>query len=472
MIIVPTEKQLDWRNAPIVLCVLVLINVMVFFFYQSSDTSKIMEAMVTYESKDYFSHEWPAYEKFLEEKQETEKLKEYRQQYQDEEVEYIIGDMVMDEAFYTYLQQNYRNYFTPDYYAEWAPERARLHAQLQSVSYIANGLRASDLRISSFFTHQFLHGDLMHLLGNMFFLVICGFAVEAAIGHWRFLLFYLISGVAAGYAQVASDWNSTTPLVGASGAISGVMAMYLAVFRLKKIEFFYWFFFFVGYFRAPALLILPFYIGKEIYSYHNDAESNVAFMAHAGGFVAGALLIGLAWLLNRSMFNSKYIETDQKIDPAQQQLADIYEAIEKFRFDKALALVDALIKEQGLRFDLAMIRYNLLKISRGEAYQPATLHLLTVPSLLPEQIRKLDKVWQENPEVHSQLSEQAVLKLGMQFTALENPASAEQMFLQLLERGCKNPALSVYASKLGVAFQRLRETGKKDRYELLAKQLA
>jgi membrane associated rhomboid family serine protease len=472
MIIVPTEKQLDWRNAPIVLCALVLINVMVFFFYQSGDTKKIIEAITTYQAKGYFSHEWPIFEKYLEEKQEATQLKEYRQQYQDDEFELIIGDMVMSEEFYSYLQKNYRTYFTPDYYAEWAPERTRLHAQLQSVSYIANGLRASDLRISTFFTHQFLHGDIMHLLGNMFFLIICGFAVEAAIGHWRFLLFYLLSGVAAGFAQVASDWSSTTPLVGASGAISGVMAMYLAVFRLKKIEFFYWFFFFVGYFRAPALLILPFYIGKEIYSYHHDTESNVAFMAHAGGFAAGALLIGIAWLFNRNTLNTQYIEADQTIDPRQQQLADIYAAIEKHRFDQALTQVDALIQEKGLTFDVAMIRYNILKISRGDAYLPATLNLLTVPLLAPEEVKRLDKVWKDNPEVHTQLTEQAALKLGMQFTALESPQAAEQLFLQLLERGCKNPALSVYASKLAVAFQRLRDAGKKSHYDGLARQLA
>ncbi|MCE3253489.1 MAG: hypothetical protein K0Q67_2509 [Cellvibrio sp.] len=472
MIIVPTEKQLDWRNAPIVLCALVLINVMVFFFYQSGDTKKIIEAMTNYVAKDYLTHEWPVFEKFLEEQQETELLKEYRQQYQDDEHDEIIGDIVMNEAFYAYLQKNYRTYFTPDYYAEWAPERTRLHTQLQSVSYIANGLRASHVRIFSFLTHQFLHGDIMHLLGNMFFLIICGFAVEAAIGHWRFLLFYLLSGVAAGFAQVASDWSSNTPLVGASGAISGVMAMYLAVFRLKKIEFFYWFFFFVGYFRAPALLILPFYIGKEIYSYHSDTESNVAFMAHAGGFVAGAILIGIAWLLNRNTLNTQYIEADQTVDPRQQQLADIYAAIEKHRFEQALVLVDALIQEKGLTFDVAMIRYNLLKISRDDAYLPATLNLLTVPLLAPEDIKKLDKVWKDNPEVHPQLSEQAALKLGMQFTVLESPQSAEQLFVQLQARGCKNPALSVYASKLAAAFQRLRDAGKKSYYDGLAKQLA
>lgn len=472
MIIVPTEKQLDWRNAPLVLCLLVLINVMVFFFYQSGDTKKIIEAMTTYHERDFFTHEWPVFEAYLEQQQETALLHTYRQQYQDDEQEEIIADLLMRDAFYAYLQKNYRTYFTPDYYAEWALERSRLHAQLQSVSYVANGLRASDLRVSAFFTHQFLHGDIMHLLGNMFFLVICGFAVEAAIGHWRFLVFYLVSGVAAGFAQVASDWNSTTPLVGASGAISGVMAMYLAVFRFKKIEFFYWFFFFVGYFRAPALLILPFYIGKEFYSYHSDTESNVAFMAHAGGFVAGALLIGVAWLLNRDMFNTQYIETDQTIDPRQQQLADIYGAIERHRFDQALVLVDALIKEKGLVFDVAMIRYNILKISRGDAYLGATLNLLTLPLLTPQDVKKLDRVWSDNLDVHAQLSEQSALKLGMQFTALESPQSAEQIFIQLLGRGCKNPALSVYASKLAAAFLRLRDTAKKSHYDGLAKQLA
>lgn len=472
MIIVPTEKQLDWRNVPIILCALVLLNVMIYFFYQSGDTKKIVDAMTTYQTQQFFAQEWPVFEQYLEEKQQQELLRQYRQAYQDDQVELIVGDMLMREEFYAYLQQNARQHFLPDDYERWAPVRAQLHKKMQSVSYIANGLRASDMRPISFLTHQFLHGDVMHLLGNMFFLIICGFAVEAAIGHWRFLFFYLLSGVAAGFAQVASDWQSTTPLVGASGAISGVMAMYLAVFRLKKIEFFYWFFFVVGYFRAPALLILPFYIGKEIYSFYTDTASNVAFMAHAGGFAAGTLLIAGAWLLNRNMFNKEYIENDQGIDPHQQPLAEIYESIEMHRFDRALVLVDALIAARKGDFELTMIRYNVLKIARGENYPEAIINLLTVPLLTPEQVRRLDKVWKDNPEAHGMLSEQAAMKLGMQFTALESPQSAEQVFAQLLERGCKNPALVVYAGKLAAAFQRLRDHQKKSHYEALSVQLA
>lgn len=472
MIIVPTEKQLDWRHAPLVLCMLVFINVMVFFLYQSSDTPKLIEVMTNYQTHGYFEREWPVFEEYLQKQNENELLDEYRTAIKNEESMHVIGDMLMRDGFYEYLRQNARSHFNPDFYDQWAPQRELMHKRVQSVSYIAYGLTASNLDFSSVITHQFLHGDIMHLLGNMFFLIVCGFAVEAAIGHWRFLAFYLLSGIAGGLAHAAADWESTTPLVGASGAISGVMAMYLAVFRWKKIEFFYWFFFFVGYFRAPALLILPFYIGKEIYSYHMDAESNVAFMAHAGGFIAGAVLIGIAWLFNRSVFNTDYIDSEQTASPRQQQLADIYENIERFRFEKALVLVNELIQQQGQDFELAMLRYNLLKIARGEQFQSAVLGLLTLPLLTPEQVKRLDRVWQENPEIHSQLSEQAALKLGMQFVALESPTSAEQVFSHLLGMKSKNPALSVFATRLAAAFQRLRDGQKKNHYELLAKELA
>jgi len=471
MIIVPTEKQLDWRHAPIVLCALVLINVMVFFFYQSNDDKKLHEAMTIYDTHAYFEHEWPLFEQYLESKHEKDLIETYREQHEDEYYDQIITDLLMRGDFYRYLQNNAGNHFRTDVYDEWVIERPRVNSLMQSVSYLANGLRASELKITSFLTHQFLHGDIMHLLGNMFFLIVCGFAVEAAIGHWRFLVFYLISGVAAGFAQMATDWNSSSPLIGASGAISGVMAMYLVVFRFKKIEFFYWFFFFVGYFRAPALFILPFYIGKEIYSFHHDTESHVAFMAHAGGFVAGALLIGGALLVNRAMLNTSYIEEDQSVDPHQEKLADIYEAIERHRFDRALVAVDTLIKERGLNFNVAMIRYNLLKISRGDAFLPAIVNLLTLPLLTPEQIKKLEMIWKDNPDVHNQLPEQAALKLGMQFSALENPQAAEQVFQSLLNGGSKNPSLSIFATKLASAYSRLRDLQKKSYYDALAKEL-
>jgi membrane associated rhomboid family serine protease len=471
MIIVPTEKQLDWRNAPVVLFTLVLLNIMVFFLYQSGDNQKVFQAIGKYHISGYLEYEWPFFEKYLEEKKETKLLKDYREQLKNENVESIVIDLLGREDFFTYLKGKAYQYFPSEIYDEWIIERTEIDRLFNSMSFMEHGLIANDLNVSSFLTHQFLHGDIMHLMGNMFFLVVCGFAVEAAIGHWRFLLFYLLSGLAAGFAQVASDWSSSQPLVGASGAISGVMAMYLAVFRLKKIEFFYWIFFFVGYLRAPALLILPFYLGKEIYSYYHDTESNIAFMAHAGGFGMGAVLIGLTWVFNRSVFNQNYIEQDQALDPGREKLAEIYNYIDKHRFDRALHCVNELIQSQGVDFESAMLRYNLLKIGRGAGYTDAALGLLT-GNFTQNDIKKLDKVWQENPDIQNQVPEQAAIKLGMQLVNLENLKSAEEIFLQLQKNNSKNPRLGIYATKLATAFQRLKDREKATHYEFLASQLS
>lgn len=468
MIIVPAEKQFTWRYAPLVLFSIVLLNVLIYFLYQSGDTQKLMSAAGKYEQEQFFEREWPIFVNYLEERQETSLLETYRENYKAQDYHQILIDMLMRESFYDYLQSHAANFFYDDFYDHWRRERMEIHDTIASVSYIANGVTPNHFKPLSLLTHQFLHGSIMHLLGNMFFLVVCGFAVEAAIGHWRFLLFYLVAGVVGGLIHAAMDWSSETPLVGASGAISGVMAMYLAVFRLKKIEFFYWFFFFVGYFRAPALLILPIYIGKEIYSYQSDPEAGVAFMAHAGGFIAGALLIGGALLLNRNMLNVDYIEGDESLDPDQQRLAEIYEAIEKFQFDKALTGVNQIIAQKGKNFDLAIVKYNLLKIQRGDEFAKAAIALLNLPQLTAIQVARLERVWTDNPEIHNQLTDVQAIKLGVQFTQLESPKAAEQLFLQLQSRFCTNTAMAVFAAKLAQAFAAKNDRQKKNHYEQLA----
>lgn len=338
-------------------------------------------------------------------------------------------------------------------------------------SYLAHGLIPTDLELPDLVSHQFLHGGIMHLVGNLVFLAVCGFAVEAAIGHWRFLAFYLLAGIAGGLAHALINTSSSQPLVGASGAISGVMAMYLAVFRFKRIEFFYWLFFLVGYIRAPALLILPFYIGKEIYSYLTDVDSSVAFMAHTGGFVAGAVLIGLAWLMNRQLFNTEHIDQDQSIDPRQARLAGIYDAIEKFRFKQAYTLLSRMIKEDGIDFELAMLRYNLLKLKGGKARHQAALAVIKIDHLMPQQLQTVADIWRDNPELSQELGDDARIKLGMRLTAQSTLAEAESIFQQLHQQGCRLSALGVFARKLSIVYESNRERQKQTRYEELAETL-
>ncbi len=471
MIVVPTEKQLDWRHAPLVLFSIVLLNVFIFFTYQSGDNEKLLSAVESYLEHDFLREEWPHFEAYLQEQEDTTTQENAAEVY-DTDDQYTLAMLILqDEGFYQHLNSIAENEFEEEFYATWANERPKIRDKVRSLSWIAHGIVPGDFKISSLLTHQFLHGGVMHLLGNMFFLVICGFAVEAAVGHWRFLAFYLLSGVAAGLFQAISDWSSTTPLVGASGSISGVMAMYLAVFRLRKIEFFYWIFFFVGYFRAPALVILPFYIGKEVFSYYTDPESNVAFLAHAGGFVAGSVLIAISLLLDKKTINEDYIENEQKFtDENQESLAEIYQAIEKYRFSDAYTLLNKAIKIHGETFELAMIRYNLLKINRGKSFPQSIVRLWQQQRLLPHELERLENLWQKHPEYHQLLRDEYAIRLGIQFAKLENPVAAEQVFELLKQRKHRSQDFIVFTQKLSHVFQQQGNQKKSAKYDAYIQQ--
>lgn len=454
MIIVPTEKRFDWKHAPVFLFVIVVINVLTFFFYQSGDSQKLYFALQSYQEHQLLEREWPAFKAYLDQAGRGEELAEYQSLYDQEYHEDVAAGILMDFGFYRHMQRESRNLFYRDELSQWETVRGEIQAWLETISAFDHGLIANDFHFSSLITHQFLHGDIMHLLGNLFFLVVCGFAVEAALGHLRFLAFYLLGGVAAGLAQVAVDTKSGVPLIGASGAISAVMAMYLGVFRLKKIEFFYWFFIFVGYVRAPALMILPFYIGKEVYSYYADPDSNVAFMAHAGGFVAGAAMILVSILINPKMLNEEYIETDQDVDPRREKLASVYAAMENYRFDRAWEILKAMISEYGLTFEYAVLRFNLFKLTRSKAYLKYLAEIIKMKRLMPHELEKVEALWQENPEIRRVLDNQSLAGFAMRIASLSSTNTAKAIHKELTERGYEGEDMVMLTEKIKYAARR------------------
>jgi membrane associated rhomboid family serine protease len=151
----------------------------------------------------------------------------------------------------------------------------------------------------TFLSCMFLHGDLFHILGNMVFLWIVGDNVEDKLGRLPFLGFYLMSGVLSSVTYLLYAGDPRVPLVGASGAISGVLGCYLVFFPRAHIKLFYWFYFFVGTFLIEARWFLGFWIAQNLFMWlvtSNQYVSGVAYAAHAGGFavgvVVGALLKG------------------------------------------------------------------------------------------------------------------------------------------------------------------------------------
>jgi len=153
------------------------------------------------------------------------------------------------------------------------------------------------LRLESLVTSMFLHGGWLHLIGNMWFLWIYGDNVEDTLGHVKYLLFYLLCGVAAGLVHMAFNIDSRVPTVGASGAIAGVMGAYVIKFPRSRIVTLVPVFFFLTTVEIPASVILVYWFVVQIFSgvgqigYSHLSQGGVAWFAHVGGFLAGTLLI-------------------------------------------------------------------------------------------------------------------------------------------------------------------------------------
>lgn len=146
-------------------------------------------------------------------------------------------------------------------------------------------------------TSMFLHGGVMHLLSNMLYLWIFGDNIESAMGSLAFLVFYLLCGVGAGLGQVMASPSSEVPMVGASGAISGVLGAYLVLYPRVQVETLLLLGYFVRLVRLPAIVVLGFWIVLQLFSgvlsLSEASTGGVAFFAHVGGFVAGVLLVFL-----------------------------------------------------------------------------------------------------------------------------------------------------------------------------------
>jgi membrane associated rhomboid family serine protease len=146
------------------------------------------------------------------------------------------------------------------------------------------------------FTSMFMHGGLLHLGGNMLFLWIFGNNVEDSMGPIKFILFYVLGGLAADAAQIAVGPNSAVPTIGASGAVAGVLGGYLLLFPRARVVTVVFIIFFFTILELPAILFLAIWIGQQfLFGYFDlvgsSGEGGVAYFAHIGGFVFGLLLI-------------------------------------------------------------------------------------------------------------------------------------------------------------------------------------
>ncbi|MGB0683491.1 MAG: rhomboid family intramembrane serine protease [Magnetovibrionaceae bacterium] len=182
-----------------------------------------------------------------------------------------------------------------------SPDMNREIYALGTIPAVLNGSRVleADLYLvpawASLLTGAFLHAGWLHLGGNMLFLWVFGDNIEDELGHYRYLVFYAVVAVAASLAHVATNWDSILPLVGASGAVSGIMGAYLVLYPKVKVTLLL---FKKIPMRLAAWAVIGLWAGYQVFSYvvldllaSPTEAGGVAWMAHIGGFIAGAVLI-------------------------------------------------------------------------------------------------------------------------------------------------------------------------------------
>ncbi len=195
-------------------------------------------------------------------------------------------------------------------------------------------------------TSAFLHAGWMHLLGNIYFLWLCGCSLEDVWGRPLYVVFYLVSGAAAAIAHAWAFPDNPAHLVGASGAIAGLMGAFLIRFYNTRIRFFYWYWIHFGTFLAPAWIMLPLWLlGQVFYALLYADASPVAFWAHIGGFVFGVFIgVLVKWSLVEEAFLAPAIDEKTTLFTQHPEVKAALDCAEKGRHQESVRHLQAALR--------------------------------------------------------------------------------------------------------------------------------
>ncbi|WP_347329793.1 rhomboid family intramembrane serine protease [Marinimicrobium locisalis] len=340
MFIIPIQNKPDWSRPPLITLALIVINLLVFVFYQGLDEGKRAQAIDTYRQLALSAVERPHYNRYLQ-RENPEAYERWTAIREAAPEPLSIGPLVVqDIEFDAYLREVWREQ-EPENLEAWQRKRHQFETERNKISVLQAGLIPAEPEPLDFITSLFLHGGWGHLLGNMAFLFLFGFILETALRPSVYVAMYLASGLAADGLFLLLNLNSITPVVGASGAISGLMGMYLALYGFRRIRFFYSVLFYFGEFTAPALWVLPAWLAKEFYGYF-FVESNTAYWAHIGGLLAGVAMV-LALPASRKQFAQREEESQQE-DALNQHLREVQRLVANLDVEQARRRADYLCK--------------------------------------------------------------------------------------------------------------------------------
>ncbi|MEE1894348.1 rhomboid family intramembrane serine protease [Metapseudomonas otitidis] len=413
MVILPAEHPLDWKRPPVVTLFLVVLNALIYFVYQGGDAARSEEAVRAYLDAGLLNRERALFVESLSKRHELdpEERRALDSARRNDLALYALRDLEFEDELHR----------SAAYQADPAWQRARAPAEAarDSLSSYRFGFIPKRFTVEGLFGAMFLHGSFDHLLGNMIFLFICGFALERALGAAAYLGLYLASGLASHLLWWAMD-PGWVPGIGASGAVAGLMGMYIGVYALRRINFFYWLGPMMGYFKAPALWILPIWMGKELYGLLL-ANDHVNYYAHLGGLASGFLGTWLPRRIGALKVDEQYLAKEDPDAPFKRELAALEALIGRFALDQVPARgLDLLARYPG-RVALLERLYPVARTRKDKPLASAVLkQVFALPDPTPARglllqmatdLSAPEQQWLQHPAVLANLL-QRLLKLG------------------------------------------------------------
>lgn len=346
---IPLTRKISWRNPPVVTIAIIVINVFVFFVIQSRDDMYEEHAHAFYFESGLDKIEIPLYVDFLK-NHRPDAFNNYRKTEAFDADKNPSGKIMLyhslmfDKEFLDRLKGG--EIGPEDHFGKKNHRALRrdYEKRLNKIVSMKYGFRPAMPRMETWLTAMFLHGGTGHLVGNMVFLWLIGCLIEYGCRRWLFGILYVVGGFAATGLFWLLNMDSLVPLVGASGAISGIMGAFTVFYGFKRVRVFLSLGFYFNYLKFPAIVMLPIWIGNELFQMMTNEGSNVAYAAHLGGLFGGA---ALAFLLRRlpDLLDMEGFEDDRD-DPIQPVLEKALEHMGRLEFSEARKLLAAANAEQ------------------------------------------------------------------------------------------------------------------------------
>lgn len=472
---VPVENKPTWASPPWATVLLIVLNVLVYFGWQVREEKAVANTAAYYAQTTLPALELPAFVKHLAQQakhtdsknaahmaEAAEKMlqaKNYADLYEFmwSESQFrteLLAERVIKPGDADYAQwRDARNAFTPRepvaFTARWAQ------------NYGKTDMGDVLQRPYTLLTSTFLHGSFDHLLGNMVFLFLFGFALERALGGTLYIALYLVSGVGASAVAALAYAGTGSYGLGASGAIAGLMGMYAVLYRLRRIQFFYYILFYFNYARLPALVMLPVWMGHELLQ-HWLAKGHVAYMAHFGGLACGALALWLVMAL-RPAIQAPDAQERPSAAPGLPGDAELHACIQRAQAHAAALQFEAACKDWRAAAKLRPTNIDVLQswfdIARhwpaGDDFHTSARMVLQIRAKNDATRRLQQRVYQtylQQAKPAIRLRPQHLVQVARALIPLQALDDAERLCRLLEKTAPEHPALPQLVSQLANAW--------------------